>query len=140
MSDTAYINSKDVIFFSFIAIIEGFPRADTPSDGAPQQLESVLRSWNFRKVSVPGDGNCLQSTDRTLIQRLSALGLPMEQMNDVNSIAQWLRTRMVKEWMDNTDYYQGFVTSDITDVAHQFLTSGQFTGDLGDLMVLTLAK
>ncbi len=151
MSDTAYINSKDVFFFSFIAMIEGLPTANTPSD-ALQQLESVLRSWNFRRVPVTGDGNCLftaialaliqriRGTDTMLIQRLSTMGLPMERMHDVNSIAKWLRTCMVKEWMDNTDYYQGFVSADVTAVAHQYLTSGHFTGDLGDLMVLTLAN
>ena len=152
MSDTAYINSRDVFFFSFIAAIEGFPKEGTSLDGALQQLHSVLSSWKFTRVPVPGDGNCLfmavglailqriQTTDQFLTQRLLTLGLPMEQMHDVNRIVELLRICMVKEWIDNTDYYQGFVTADITAVAHQYLASGQFTGDMGDLMVLTLSN
>lgn len=64
----------------------------------------------------------------------------MEQMHNINIIAELLCQCMVKEWIDNTDYYQGFVTTDITAVAYQYQTSGQFTGDLGDLMVLTLVN
>ena len=75
---------------------------------------------------VPGDGNCLftsvslallqrlLSKDEKLAERLSALGLPMEQMHDIDTIAELLRRCMVKEWIDNTDYYQGFVTTDIS--------------------------
>ena len=149
ISDTAFINSGDVFFTSFIAVFEGLPKS---ADGGLRQLQSVLSSWNFKRVPVPGDENCLftaialaifhhmQGTDQMLIQRLSTLGLPMEQMHDINSIDKLLRTCMVKEWIENTDYYQGFVTIDITAVAHQYQSSGQFSGDLGDLMVLTLAN
>lgn len=48
----------------------------------------------------------------------------MEQMHDINTIAELLRQCKVKEWIDNTDYYQGFVTTDITAVAYQYQTSG----------------
>lgn len=47
---------------------------------------------------------------------------------------------MVKEWLENSDSYQGFTTIDIQHVAHTYLSHGQFSGDLGDLMVLTLAN
>ena len=145
--DTAYINSKDVFFISFIAAIEGLPTEAT-SHSPAAQLESVLSSWNLKRIPVPEDGNCLftallqrlQSKNENVAERLSALGLPMEKMHDINTIAELLRHCMVNEWIDNTEYYQGFVTTDITAVVYQYQTSGQFTGDLGDLMVLTLAN
>ena len=47
---------------------------------------------------------------------------------------------MVKEWEENIDQYQGYLTEDLATISKTFLQSGQYTGDLGDLMVLTLAN
>ena len=41
---------------------------------------------------------------------------------------------MVHEWISNTECYQGFVTFDILSEAEFYLSSGQFGGDLGDLI------
>ena len=45
-----------------------------------------------------------------------------------------------QEWNTNHEYYQGFITTGITTLAHEPLQSGQFSGSAGDLMVLTLAN
>ena len=48
---------------------------------------------------------------------------------------------VVKEWLgDNADYYQGFVTSDIRSKAELYLSSGEFAGNLGELIVVTLSN
>ena len=51
LSDTAYINSKDVFFISFLAAIEGLPKEAT-SHSPAAQLESVLSSWNFQSLGM----------------------------------------------------------------------------------------
>ena len=44
-------------------------------------------------------------------------------------------------WMgDNSDHYQGFTTIDILAYAEQYRISGEFAGELGDLMVMTIAN
>ena len=152
LSKTAFIRGTDIFFISFLATVEGLPKADKSFEVASQHLNNVLQSWNFEIVTVEGDGNCLfsalslaiiqrlQSSDSALSQILLALGLPLERMNDVASIAQLLRECMVKKWLENSDSYQGFTTTDIQQVAHTYLSHGEFAGDLGDLMVLTLAN
>ena len=47
---------------------------------------------------------------------------------------------MVKEWQEHTDHYQGYLTEDLAPHSETFLQSGHYTGDLGDLMILTLAN
>ena len=42
---------------------------------------------------------------------------------------------MVQEYIE---YYQGFITEDLTHVSDSFLDSTQFAGSAGDLMALTL--
>jgi len=51
-----------------------------------------------------------------------------------------LRQRMVEEWSSNCDFYQGFLTHDVSEVPQQFLTNGHFTGEAENLMVLTLSN
>ena len=41
---------------------------------------------------------------------------------------------------NSNDFYQCFVTVDISTISDDFLASGIFEGDLGDLMVLTIAN
>ena len=42
------------------------------------------------------------------------------------------RIQMVEEWNTNQEYYQGFLTVDITTITHEFLQSGHaFLGCLG---------
>ena len=47
---------------------------------------------------------------------------------------------MVEEWNTNQEYYQGFLTVDITTITHEYLQSEHFSWYLGDLIVLTLAS
>ena len=47
---------------------------------------------------------------------------------------------MVEEWEENTGNYQSFISEDLSIGSQQYLQDGHFTGDAGDLMVLTLAN
>ena len=115
-------------------------------------MESLLTSWNLKRVPIPGDGNCLfrsvafslvqriQGGDLFITEHLQALGVPESHIQDVHYLSNLLRVRMVEEWNVNHDDYQGFVTVDITTVTHEYLQSGHFSGNVGDLMVQTLAN
>ena len=140
MSKTAYINDRDVFFMSFMALMEGYCSSSKSSGQVHGNLEGVLRSWNFQLVPVPGDGNCLftavslglihciQGGDNLVVERLTALGIPTANLQDMHYIQRELRERMVKEWLEKSSFYQGFVTTNITTVAHNFLQSGTFSG------------
>ena len=134
-----------------MAMVEGLcssHKSDTQGD----QMESLLASWNLQRVTIPGDGNCLftsvafslvqriQGGDTVTRDRLLTLGVPEAHIKDVSYIGKLLRVRMVDEWNANHDYYQGFVTSDITTLADDYLQSGCFSGNVGDLMVLTISN
>ena len=82
----------------------------------------------------------IQSGDTLTTQCSLALGVPVDHIQDLNYIQKLLRLKMVEEWNNNHEHYQGFITTDITTVAHEYLQSGQFLGCTGDLMVLTLAN
>ena len=104
---------------------------------------------------MPGDGNCLftavahnlvdrvKNNDEAVLCSLRRLGVLPTTKNELEvfSLAKLLRLLVVQEWLgDNAEYYQGFVTTDIGTHAHEYLNSGEFGGDLGDLMVLTLSN
>ena len=42
--------------------------------------------------------------------------------------------------MSNIDFYQSFVSVDLASTCEQYSASGEFEGELGDLMVVTLAN
>lgn len=148
MSKTADFNSRDAFFTSFIALVEGLTKKQAPDSN----LDILLKSWKLKRVIVPGDGNCLftsvanslvqrsQSGDTAVLQILVHLGVPETQFMDIDYIQKLLRVRMVQEWNSNLEYYQGFLTVDLSAVSRDFLESSQFSGNAGDLMVLTIAN
>ena len=72
-----------------------------------------------------------------MLEALRQIGVRDQQLDDLASLQRLLRVRMVEEWTNNTEFYQGFLTVDLPSVAQEFLTSGHFTGSAGDLMALT---
>ncbi len=148
-SKTVSLDVKNVLFTSILALIQSCcDNHHTESTN----IENVLSSWNFRKVAVPGDGNCLftsvalsiieriQNHDDVVVDIMTKLGLSVRDLN-IQRISKRLRDLVVQEWLgDNADYYQGFSTSDIQSQAEQYLISGEFAGNLGDLMVVTLSN
>ena len=151
MSTTADLKSEH-FFSSFMAVVEGMCNSRPNEVDNGQQMESLLSSWNMKKICIPGDGNCLFASiafslvhrvergDRATIECLHKLGIPDTHLRDVNHIQRMLRIQMVKEWTANPQLYQGFITDDITSLSQEYLQDGHFTGCVGDLMVLTLAN
>ena len=81
----------------------------------------------------------MQQGDRDIQELMLALGMPETSLYDTNYLQRLLRTRMVEEWEANLDQYQGYITQDLVTVSHQYLQSGQFTGDVDDLMQLQIS-
>ncbi len=139
---------KLLVFNSFLAMASSSePNTNDVS------LDNALHSWNFERMSVAGDGNCLftsvanlliqsyESGVTELIEIFSELNISSEHYDDVDRIAAALREATVEEWLgDNCEYYQGFTTDDILVHAQQYRLSGEFAGNLGDLMVMTITN
>ena len=152
MSKTAELKTKDIFFTSFLTLTERFMNTQSRQRSGDSNLDEVLSSWNFRRVEVLGDGNCLftslahslvirvNSGEQAIITQLLAIGIPEQHMRDIAYIRRHLRVRMVQEWNNHIDYYQGFITEDLALISHSFLDNSQFSGSAGDLMVLTLAN
>ena len=134
MSKTADFSSQNIYFTSFLALVEGFCHKN--QQVRSHYLDSLLSSWNLRRMNVRGDGNCLfTSVASSLIMRirngdmtardiLRRMHINETQFHDLPSI---LRRRMVEEWNTNIDFYQGFITDDLSSISHQYLQSGQFS-------------
>ena len=139
---TVTINPSRIFFSSFLSSVNHV--MEDTSDSSDQQLKDVLSQWKFEQVPE-SDGNCLftavslsllQHHDQTVFNTIG-----IDQNFDALLISQILRKLVVQEWLgENSEYYQKFVTFDIRDRAEQYLNSGEFAGDLGDLIVVTLAN
>ena len=151
MSKTADFSGRNIFFTSFMAMIQGVcNRHQSKIESNP--MESLLTSWNLKRVPIPGNGNCLfrsvafslvqriQGGDLFIAEHLQALGVPESHIQDVHYLSNLLRVRMVEEWNVNHDDYQGFVTVDITTVTHEYLQSGHFSVNVGDLMVANILQ
>ena len=155
-SSTAYVKCGTIPFMnSALTNLFMWSRsssADTDSEKHTHEhrLDSVLKSWNFERIAVPSDGDCLFASVVLSIKELSQRGItnvlqhmsidPKEQSND--DIVCLLRKAVVDEWLgDNTGNYQAFLTSDqLHKQARSFLKNGTFAGDIGDLVVQALAN
>ena len=71
---------------------------------------------------------------------LGLYSVSQANLNDQDYLQRILRTLVVKEWEENIDHYQGYLTEDLAPVTHAVLQNGHYTRDVGDLMVLTLAN
>lgn len=120
---------------------------------ATVQLDNVLVSWNFQRVPVAPDGNCLfYAVALNILQQISTgnhhlqstlmgLGLSISELNNTKCIAKLIREAVVSEWTGiNCEYYQRFVSVNIMSEAPRYLASGEFSGSLGDLVILAIAN
>ena len=113
------------------------------------RLDRVIKSWNFKRVPMSGDGNCLfyavaysllrngSNTVTTLAKKLSCA----PNVGQVE-LATLLRQAVVDEWLgENSHLYQSFLTQDqLKNEAHKFLQDGHCSGDLGDLVLPALVN
>lgn len=111
-------------------------------------MQNLLNSWNFDQVKVVGDGNCLFTSvaanvisqinlgNEFIKQVLLNLGITTDNLDNITILQHALRQLTVREWMSNLDFYQSFVTVDLASTCEQYSASGEFGGELGDLMVV----
>ena len=98
-----------------------------------------------------GDGNCcFTAVAFSLINNtpilqdhhkyyLQSIGLDL--LADMESVALQLRQLTVKEWLDHSSRYEGFLVDiAIEDEAPKFLVPGYFHGDLADTMLTALSN
>ena len=128
------------------------PSPESALDEHKKRLTNSLTSWNFRSVSTPGDGNCLfhsvafalqqqsQQGNDSICQVLSSLGINLTSQSTAEVITA-LRKAVVDEWLgDNSKEYQSFLTyAQLEKEACRFLKSGEFAGEIGDLVITALA-
>ena len=103
-------------------------------------------------MRVIGDGNYLftsvaanvilqiNSGNVFIEQVLIDLGIARDNFDNITNLQHSLRQLTVREWMGNLEFYQSFVTVDLSSICEQYFESGQFGGELGDLIVVTLAN
>ena len=119
-------------------------------DEYSERLDVVLKAWNFKRIPVAGDGNCLfyavahallqkdnSAMMTTLVERL-ACKLDISQIE----LARLLRQATVDEWLgENSSLYQSFLTENqLQREAHKFLQDGHYSGDMGDLVLPALVN
>ena len=125
---------------------------DEEDKSALERLDLLLKSWNFSRLEVPRDGNCLfyavahnlkfqvQKGNTDLENILKNIGICEE--NSLVEIATSLRQGVVGEWIGkHSKEYQDFLTSDQLHVqAEQFRQDGTFSLDIGDLVIAALSN
>ena len=154
-SKTITLDKLNILFISFLSIVKNFSGARSQSVADEKSLVNLLSQWNFQRVEVPKDGNCIfssvamalmervQRNDIAVMTILQQLGISSDSTNqlEMHTISRVLRTLVVQEWLgEHSDYYQNFVTADIRSQAQNYLRNGEFAGNLGDLMVVTLSN
>lgn len=117
------------------------------------RLSDVLTSWNFQHVQVPGDGNCLFTSVALHLQSVGqmpaaplhsiveSLGIDLS-VDSVEEIAAQLRRAVVAEWLGDhySEYTRFLAFSQLEQEAQRFLRSGEFAGDVGDLVIAALSN
>jgi len=106
---------------------------------------------DLKRITVNGDGNCLFTSVATALiaqlqsghldvkATLTRIGVQEKDCYNPVVVARALRAAVVDEWLGETsDHYQGFSSVDIRSHAEEY--SGEFAGELGDLMVMIIAN
>lgn len=114
------------------------------------RLDAIIRSCGLRKIPILGDGNCcfsavaqsiklLMTSNQKILEQLQ--NLPINLSDTLEEIAIRLRAGTVKEWIDNSEEYQAFVSNtNVQMEAINFETSGYFNSELGDTMLTALTN
>lgn len=154
-------NSSALFNYEFVPFMSSIPALFHHNDYDPlrqsmdqhlQRLDNRLAAFGYKRVTVPGDGNCFfaayatqlhalveRSPESEVINHLSTLGIDLSI--DKEDIIQQLRTMLVSEWSNNPEKYQPFLTeSAVCDEAQNFLQSGYFNHELGNTMPLAMAN
>lgn len=158
LSSTAILHRSKLPFMNtlisdmFCQAQPTIPMKENESDAHRKRLNDVLSMWNFKGLSVPGDGNCLftavavnlqhlATKSKDLSDHLQSLGIQVCE-DGVPNIIKKLRKSVVDELLgSNTTEYQSFLSHEqLPTQAQRFLRDGEFMGEIGDLMVKALCN
>ena len=120
-------------------------------DAHVQRLHDVMKSWNFQRLAVPPDGNCLFYSVAENIRSKMDTGTNQEVLGRVGvdkwqsvaEMAEILRKLVVDEWLgENSNEYWGFIGTQegLERQAKEFLESGEFASDIGDLVIAAISN
>ena len=153
---TATIDIRDIPFLqrntdNLFMLAIGTSIQPTEVDAHQQRLDNTLASWNLKRVSTPGDGDCFFHSIVFGLQQLAGKGNSHAasilqavnlQAHSPSQRAQYLRKLVVTEWTGpNSDQYQSFLgPTQIADEALRFLQPGVHGGELGDLVVIAMTN
>lgn len=121
LSTTANFVASNAFFLSSLCISQGLTSvANTKNNN--EQLEPLLASWGMLRVPSLRNGDCLfrsiaysliyrmQRGDLCIQQCMARIGVPTEHMQNLDYIQRLLRMKMVQEWEENIDNYQGYIS------------------------------
>ena len=156
-TETAKVNHYTLPFMQMTLSMFAFNESEERHNGNDydaheERLQNVLTSWNFKRLPVSGDGNCLFYAAALVIKTKAQGGnkhmqdiiqcLDCEQQISVTELAHILRQSVVNEWQgENKHTYQSFLTqTQIEKEAERFSRSGQFSGEVGDLVLTAMCN
>ena len=132
----------------------GTMSSDIASDSACK-LENLLSSYNFARVQVAPDGDCLFSSvifqlkqmvtsgNVELHNHLKAIGFHILLQGEHNTAVSCLRSLMVSELLENRATYDGYITNSGVEYEEQvenFKQMGVYSGEIGNVMALSLTN
>ena len=120
---------------------------------AEERLANLATSFGFTVVQITGDGNCFfRAVAFQLLQilltsscpeslRVHIRSLGFNEQIDVEDLASKLRELVVDEWQENSqEYIPFFENMDMQLESERFRNSGEFAGQLGDALPLTMTN
>ena len=135
------------------SLSSGTINPDAQAMNAEERLANLATSFGFTVVQITGDGNCFfRAVAFQLLQilltsscpeslRVHIRSLGFNEQIDVEDLASKLRELVVDEWQENSqEYIPFFENMDMQLESERFRNSGEFAGQLGDALPLTMTN
>ena len=151
---------KMVPFMSSVNCILFTDETDAEFTAHQERLKNITTSWEFSIHTVTGDGNCCFTALAYSLQQQQHIYTSLcktffseKDIDILNStveeLALKLRHLAVREWLENSEEYQGFLSHNGADgselplvlcEAPKFLQPGYFHGPLASTMVTAVTN
>lgn len=138
----------------FMCLSEDEPQSSTSKEEEHAlSLDNTLSSWNFQRIGMPRDGDCLFRAVAKNLEWLVDSNMHVQSLyrtitnaeshtREEDTAIHHLRRAVVREWLGphSAEYCAFLTSSQLQQEAEQFLSPGMYTGELGDLVLLALAN
>ena len=149
LSKSNSFNFRDMRFMDEVLKTLHASGSDGNGGGEHQRrLDSVLKSYGFKRCPVQGDGDCLITASFLQLSRLSHSDMLFNHLSCIgltsttimSQAVPKLRKLIVAEWLENEDYYglRNLCLNEEEIISYE--DNGVFGGALGDAMPLALAN